>query len=307
MHRMDIKQMRYFVEICKCRSFSMAADKLFISQQGLSMAILRLESELNCKLFKRTSRGLTLTEHGEYLLPKATEILRLFDLCEEHFEQNLTKSGTVKIGCAFGAMPEIAGDLIFSFQQEYPQFKPEVYECTDVMCDQALENETVEIAFGLWPLNQKKFVSHLLFSQPICLLVHKTHPWAREESATVGMLRSQPIMVMDENSKTNAIVKEACRREGFEPSIFYLAAEVIAIHRLVNSNRGVGVSVLSVAESLQQPDVRAIPFREQDLRWEVYLMKKRGVTLSTGAQAFERYVLRKTRKNQQGGTELTSV
>jgi DNA-binding transcriptional LysR family regulator len=85
---MDIKQMRYFVEICKCKSFSMAADKLFISQQGLSMAILRLEAELNCKLFKRTARGLTLTEHGEFLLPKAKDILRMFDLCEEHFEQN---------------------------------------------------------------------------------------------------------------------------------------------------------------------------------------------------------------------------
>jgi DNA-binding transcriptional LysR family regulator len=211
----------------------------------------------------------------------------------------------VKIGCAFGAMPEIAGDLIFSFQQEYPQFKPEVLESADVMCDQAVENETVEIAFGLWPLNQKKFVSHLLFSQPMCLLVHKSHPLAKEESVSVNMLRSKPIMLMDENSKTNAIVKDVCRREGFEPSIFYLAAEVIAIHRLVNMNKGIGVSVLSVAKSLQQPEVCAIPFREQDLRWDVYLMKKRGATLSPGAQTFERYVLRKTRKNQQPGPEDT--
>jgi DNA-binding transcriptional LysR family regulator len=36
------------------------------------------------------------------------------------------RSGSVKIGCAFGAMPEIAGDLIFAFQQEYPQFRPDV-------------------------------------------------------------------------------------------------------------------------------------------------------------------------------------
>jgi DNA-binding transcriptional LysR family regulator len=171
------------------------------------------------------------------------------------------------------------------------------------MCDQAVENETVEIAFGLWPFNEKKFVSHLLFSQPLCLLVHKSHPLAREDSVSINILRTLPIVLMDENSKSNGILKEGCRREGFEPNVIYPAAEVIAIHRLVNMNRAAGISVLSVAKSLQQADVCAIPFQEKGLNWDVYLMKKRGATLSLGAQTFERYVLRKTKKTQPPANE----
>ncbi len=54
---MNIQQLKYYLEICKCRSFSKAADNLYISQQGLSMAVIRLESEFSCKLFIRTPRA----------------------------------------------------------------------------------------------------------------------------------------------------------------------------------------------------------------------------------------------------------
>ena len=54
---MEIRQLKYFMEIYKYRSFSRAAEVCFISSQGISMAILRLEEELACKLFERTSKG----------------------------------------------------------------------------------------------------------------------------------------------------------------------------------------------------------------------------------------------------------
>ena len=64
---MEFKHIEYFVETCRHRSLSKAAEALYISQQALSRSIANLEDELGCTLFQRTAKGITLTEDGTYL------------------------------------------------------------------------------------------------------------------------------------------------------------------------------------------------------------------------------------------------
>lgn len=64
---MEFKHIEYFVETCRHRSLSKAAEALYISQQALSRSIANLEEELGCTLFQRTVKGITLTEDGTYL------------------------------------------------------------------------------------------------------------------------------------------------------------------------------------------------------------------------------------------------
>ena len=71
------------MEICKFGSISQAAGSLFISQQGLSSAIRRLEQELGCDLFYRKGNSLVLTEHGQYFLDHAADLVSSFDTLQE--------------------------------------------------------------------------------------------------------------------------------------------------------------------------------------------------------------------------------
>lgn len=80
---MDIKILRYFLQICKDGSFSKAAKNLYISQQGLSKSISNLEKEIGVSVFNRTSKGNELTEYGEYLKNKASTIVYQFDILTE--------------------------------------------------------------------------------------------------------------------------------------------------------------------------------------------------------------------------------
>ena len=77
---MDIKTLRYFLQICEDGSFSKASKSLYISQQGLSKSISNLEKEIGVPLFNRTSSGNQLTEYGEYLKNKASTIVYQFDI-----------------------------------------------------------------------------------------------------------------------------------------------------------------------------------------------------------------------------------
>lgn len=291
---MDIRQMQYFIEICRQRSFAKAAEHLYISQQGLSMAISRLEEELSSKLFWRSGKELKLSEQGEFLLPHAEEMLRHFQICEAYFEElkhakQLQK--TVNIASAFGAMPEFAGRLVFQFQRDFPDIWLSVHEYTDTTCDEAVWNGDAELGFSPTPLDIKRFESIKLFTRRFCLLVHHSHPLAARETVPLDVLRTTPIMVMDETSKAPQIVMSCCRHAGFQPKVQFKAGEVIAIHRLVSANRGVGISVESVAEDLSHPDVRAIPFDDPRMVWEAHLIKKRDANLSPVAKTFERYVI----------------
>ena len=291
---MEIRQLLYFVEISAQKSFSKAAERLHISQQGISMAIFRLEEELSCKLFLRLGKELQLTEQGEFLLPHAEEIVREMQVCEEYF--NLQKSSkhlvkSIRVSSSYGVMPEFAGELVFSFRQKYPDIWLGIQEGSDVDCEDSVWDESTELGLTMAPIDAKRFTSTALFRRRYCMIVHKSHPFADRKIMTISALRTTPIMMMDKRSKTNQIVRNCCQQQGFEPIVQFTAGEIIAIHRLVGANSGVGITVESVVEDLPHPDICCIPFAEPEMVWETHLIKKRGIKLSPIAKTFEKYVI----------------
>jgi len=76
---MELRHLRYFVAIAEERSFTRAAERLWVAQPGLSTQIRRLESELGLQLFERHTRGVDLTEAGELFLERARTALAAAD------------------------------------------------------------------------------------------------------------------------------------------------------------------------------------------------------------------------------------
>ena len=96
---MDIKVLKYFVQVAKDQSYTRAAEHLFLSQPALSIYINNLEKSLNVKLFERVGKRFILTYAGERYVEKARAMLRL----EEEFEEELKDitgnyTGRIRIG-----------------------------------------------------------------------------------------------------------------------------------------------------------------------------------------------------------------
>lgn len=192
---MDIKQLRYFIAVYEAGSIAKAANKVFISQQGLSMALLRLESELSCTLLERTQDGVTLTPEGERLLPHAQKLVAEFNELESYFKGPSPYRTTVKLACALGAIPEFLASILFNFQKSYPQYLTHIDEVNDMDCDTLVEKKTAELGFGLAPLNQTLFSVRPLFSSPFCLLVNRNDPLAELDSVSLDILQSTPVFI----------------------------------------------------------------------------------------------------------------
>ncbi len=288
---MEIRQLKYFMEIYKYQNFSRAAEACFISSQGISMAMLRLEEELGCKLFVRTAKGLKPTPQGEYLYPRAQQMLTLMDECETYFKKGAGKEGFLPVMFTLGTIEEFAGLPIARFKEQFPDVHIDIQETYDVICDASVENMAVELALTVGPVDAYKFDAELLFSSRHALVVHKDHPLANRESISVQDLIGVPVAVLRDTTKTFRVFRDACQRAGFEPTVSLFADNILLVYYMAEMNQAVGISVVPLANRLARANLRVIPFDDPVFDWNIYLIKLKNAKLSQAAKAFQSLLL----------------
>lgn len=121
---MEIRVLRYFLEIAREGNMTRAANTLYVSQPTLSKQMKELESELGKKLFKRHSTSVSLTDEGMLLRKRAEDILDMVDKTTNEFKNldNIT-GGDVQIGCAESYYISYLAQVIKEFKKQYPGFR----------------------------------------------------------------------------------------------------------------------------------------------------------------------------------------
>jgi DNA-binding transcriptional LysR family regulator len=125
----ELRHLRYFVAIAEERSFTRAAERLWVAQPGLSTQMRRLEAELGVKLFERHTRGVDLTQAGEVLLERARVALTAAETAAatgRDLEAGVI--GSVRIGVAVGADWRLTPSLLQRFSRERPRVELTVVE-----------------------------------------------------------------------------------------------------------------------------------------------------------------------------------
>jgi DNA-binding transcriptional LysR family regulator len=126
---MELRHLRYFVAIAEERSFTRAAERLWIAQPGLSTQMRRLEAELGVKLFERRTRGVDLTHAGELFLERARVTIAAAETAAATGRDlDAGVIGRVRLGVAGGAHWHLTPDLLQRFSQERPGVELAVLE-----------------------------------------------------------------------------------------------------------------------------------------------------------------------------------
>lgn len=288
---MEIRQMKYFVEICKTLSFSKAADNCFVSAQGISMAISRLESELNRQLFIRSPRGIIMTPAAKYLLTKTEKILEFSDDINRYFAVDSDYQGILPVAMSPGSIEEFGGQVINVFRKNNPNIQIEVHELVDVHCEAAIINEEFEIGFACGPLSDTLLEARLVKSCPYAIIVHKDHPLASKQEAAVSDLKGLSVSMLRETTKTYSVFRKACQKEGFEPVVSTFVENILSVYDLAQINQSAGISTTLLFDHLNRQDLKAVPFGSDGPSWDLYYINRSGVSLSPIAALFEKTVL----------------
>ena len=138
---MELRHLRYFVAIAEERSFTRAAERLWVAQPGLSTQMRRLEAELGVRLFERHTRGVDLTQAGELFLERARLTLVAAETAAATGRDlDAGVIGTVRLGLASGARWHLASDLIQQFGRARPGVELSVLEAYGGMLSRELRD-----------------------------------------------------------------------------------------------------------------------------------------------------------------------
>jgi Transcriptional regulator len=126
---MDFRQLRTFIEVAKLKSFSKAAQKLFLTQPTVSSQILNLEEELGCRLFDRMGKNISLTQAGQIFYDKAIEIINTYDNLKFQIDEyNNSIVGTLDITCSSVPRKHFLPKVICEFSLQYRDVKYRISE-----------------------------------------------------------------------------------------------------------------------------------------------------------------------------------
>ena len=187
---MELRQLKYFVQLSKTLNFSTAAKELFITQSTLSHQILQLENELGQPLFHRNSHEVMLTEAGQTLLPLAMQTILDADNCLQRLDElkNLM-SGELNIGVTF-SFACIMAETLTAFLRRYPNVKVNVSQSNMADLIRRLENHEFDFVLAFRPLESNpRIESRVLFSHQLTAVVNDHHALASRPSLTLEELQ----------------------------------------------------------------------------------------------------------------------
>lgn len=194
---MELRVLRYFLEIAREGNMTHAAQRLHISQPTLSRQIKELEEELGKKLFTRSNYSVSLTEEGMLLRKRAEDILAMADKTIEEFHTlDEVYGGDIRIGCAesSGITPFI--QVLQKLNQTYPRIRYHFYSSGTETVQERLDRGLLDLAIIVQEADPAKYNSlRIPASDQWGLIMRKDSPLAKHSCIHLHDLMEVPLIL----------------------------------------------------------------------------------------------------------------
>jgi LysR family transcriptional activator of glutamate synthase operon len=241
---MELRQLKYFIEVAKVEHFSMAAETLHVAQSALSRQIGLLEKELGVELFAREGRNVKLTLIGKMFADQAMIALKAIDNATQLIEEYLDpEHGTIRIGFPSSIASSTLPTIISPFKKVHPEVRFHLRQGSYRFLTEGIKNREIDLAFiGPVPQSDPDLHADILFSESFVALVPITHPLAEKGSISLAQLWQDSFVLFPEGFVLRKLVVDACHQAGFRPFVPFEGEDLDAIKGLVSA--GIGVTLL---------------------------------------------------------------
>lgn len=294
---MEFKHIEYFIETANHKSISKAAEALFISQQALSRCIQNLEAELNCKLFERTVKGSVLTKDGKLIYDKFLPVVEQYRNTEEEIFTTLnSRPQTLSFVCVPSIFRVLDTDLLFEFEERYPNITLERKEVSGFDADNYVKEDSKHFGLIAIPENRHgmRFKHLPIKTLPVMLCVHKDDPLAQQDVVNFGQLRDKNFIMFESRSHYHKTIDEYTKKHGFQPKEVFESSDINQIFNLVNKGKGIFISPPDESAKMLFKNIRMIPFDDDTLTYCIAFIFKDYDRLSPTAKMFINYIKENT-------------
>jgi DNA-binding transcriptional LysR family regulator len=281
---MDTQNLRAFTLVAETRSFSVAAQKLYLTQPAVSKRVALLEQQLGTQLFDRIGRSVSLTEAGEALLPHARNVHReLLDAEQSVRDLSGEVSGRLRLATSHHIGLHRLPPVLSDFSQNCPGVQIDIEFMDSEQAYELVLQGKVELAvITQAPADEPCLVTRPIWHDPLDFLVGTDHPLAKSQNTALEQLSVWPAILPGLNTYTGKIIKTLFDQHQVKLQIS-MATNYLETIRMMTA---VGLGWTVLPRSMKDASLVSIEVDEIAIERTLGLVYHRDRSLSRAASAF---------------------
>lgn len=289
---MNLSQLYYFRTLAKLEHYTMAAEKLNISQPTLSQSISSLENELHSFLFEKQGRNVVLTKPGKTFLKYVEEALDALEAGKHELKKiSSAEEGKVSIGF----ISTVGSSLVPNLVSQY--FKDHSNSNMSLTCS---EKPTSELITGLKSESYDFVICSKRNDEPtiefvpileghLVIIVPQSHPLANRKEIILKDTVEYPFIAHTHDSGMRALADSLFKKANLVPRIIIEVQEDKMMAELVEANHG--IALVQDMPEIRKHDVRIIPLANSETQRFIYLATVKNRALSPAAYSLRLFIL----------------
>ena len=288
---MEIRQLRYFLDIAQTEHLTQSAQNLFVTQSTLSHGLRQLEQELDVTLFDRLGRGLKLSQAGAEFRVYATRALKEIEAGRMALaDLSGLQSGKLTVGVFPTFLNTVVPATVAAFSQAHPRVMVEVRDLRAGSIETLLLRGELDLGIAFHPTEHEEIETEPLFDERMLLVVGPLHPLARRRSLAMKALAGLPLALLPRSFATRRLIDASLRQADVVPTV---RVEMDSVEALLGVCRfGMLASIVPERAARQVPDLHTIALTAPQMVRTAGILWRRGASRSAAARAFAALLLR---------------
>ncbi len=280
-----IKTLQCFLTLVETGNFTRAAEQLYLTQPTISKMIQRLEDNLGQQLLIRNNQKVELTQAGVLFQHSAHQMIGQWHRLQEDIS-NLTglKTGLLRLGVC----PMMSGmiiDLLGPFREKYPGVEVQMQEFGGFGCEQALLNDTLDIAFTALPVTHSEQISsQLLVRYPLLACLPDQHELISQEALTWKDIEPFPFIIYNEDFSLAKLISRLTKADQVKLNIAFRSGQWDFLAAMVEANMGIALLPEPICQRLE-PSKLTYKQMQPAMTWDIALMWRNNLPLTPAAKA----------------------
>lgn len=289
---MELRQLKYAIQIAEEKNFSRAAEKLHIAQPSLSQQLSKLEKELGVQLFRRSTNSVELTHAGSLFIKKAQKVLDIVEQIQKEMDDiSHMRKGHLLIGSLPITGSHILPLVLPVFKAQYPDIEISLIEDTSANLEMLTATGQADVSLLSLPLQEQSLDYTKIIEEDIWLCVPQDHRLTKQKKepnyrVALSELQEEDFIVLKQGQGFRQIVMELCASAGFTPNIVFESSNIDTVQSLVAAGMGIAFVPKMVARTEGELTPAYLPIAGKNTSRTLVIAYKKERYLSKAAKAF---------------------
>ncbi|WP_405399495.1 LysR family transcriptional regulator [Maribacter sp. Asnod2-G09] len=276
-NQIELRHLTYFLAVAQELHFRKAAEKLFISQPGLSRQIKQMEEILETQLFERNKKKVALTPAGHYLKKEVEFIFNHMEKVERQLKLvGDGNSGELRIGFLGSAMQQVIPELLLVIKEKYPKVKTSLEELSNFAQVDAVLNDQLDMGFVRVSRVPSTLEMKTVFTDTFSLVLPERYPMLTREFDGMQRFAHEDFILFSQaySPLYYETIMSICQDAGFAPKVSHKSVHAHTIFKLVENHMGIAIVPTSLQNGFQMR-VKFVELKDIPQRAELSVIWKK--------------------------------